>query len=371
MVSDTALPRGSAAGPKSRRSPQSSGASLAGKLVNNWAAFFLLLMMLIFSFTGSNFLSIVNFQNVIYLQTVPFLLAAAETFVVITGGIDLSIGFVMGLASVAAAQLMHVFLGAGLGVPSAIFLGSIAAILIAMVPGLINGIVITRFRVPPFIATMGMWGIANGVALKICGGFPVAGLPDRLSKIGNGYLFYILPGSFVSFFDKPAWFPDARIRELWRLIPFAIPFVLLIFGVLAFMLKRGRFGRHTYAIGGSMDAAVRSGIAVDRHLIKIYVLAAFLAGVAGVFNVFQTGVGNYTTFSAMYELFAVAAVVIGGASLFGGKGTVWRSGVGVLVLAFLENGLDISGVPPFYRYIAVGVLLVVAVTIDKLFPDLH
>ncbi|MDA8427574.1 MAG: ABC transporter permease [Treponema sp.] len=371
MVSDTAASRGPAAGSASGGSGRSSGGSAAGVLVRNWAAFFLLFMVLLFSFTGRNFLSVVNFQNVLYLQTVPFLLAAAETFVIITGGLDLSIGFVMGLASVSAAALMQVFLGAGLPVPWSIFLGSAAAILIAMVPGLINGIVITRFKVPPFIATMGMWGIANGVALKICGGFPIAGLPDRLSKLGNGYLLYVLPGSFVSFLDKPQWFPDARIRELWRLVPFGIIFVLAVLAALSFVLRRGRFGRHTYAIGGSMDAAVRSGIAVDRHLVRIYVLSAFLAGLAGVFNVFQTGVGNYTTFSAMYELFAVAAVVIGGASLFGGKGTLWRSALGVLVLAFLENGLDISGVPPFYRYIAVGVLLVVAVTIDKLFPDLN
>ena len=118
-----------------------------------------------------------------------------------------------------------------------------------------------------------------------------------------------------------------------------------------------------------MDAAVRSGIAVDRHLVKVYVLSSFLSGLAGIVNVFQTGIGNYTTFNAQYEFFAVAAVVLGGASLAGGKGRVWSSALGVLVLAFLENGLSISGIQPFYRYIAVGVLLVVAVVIDKLFPD--
>ncbi|MGO8695928.1 MAG: ABC transporter permease [Rectinemataceae bacterium] len=367
MSGDTAAPREREPG----GSMQGSARRLEGVLVNNWAAFFLLSMCFVFSFTGMNFLSISNFQNVLYLQTVPLLLAAAETFVIITGGIDLSVGFVMGLASVTAAELMRGLIAAGMPTAMGIFLGSLGALLVSMIPGLVNGIVITRFKVPPFIATMGMWGIANGVALKICQGFPVAGLPDRLSKIGNGYFLYILPGSFLSFFDKPAGFPDARIRELWRLVPYAIPFVLIVLGVLSFMLKRGRFGRHTYAIGGNMDAAIRSGIAVDRHLIKVYVLSGLLSGIAGVFNVFQTGIGNYTTFSAMYELFAIGAVVIGGASLFGGKGGVFRSAVGVLVLAFLENGLDISGVPPFYRYIAVGVLLVVAVTIDKLFPELH
>ena len=120
-----------------------------------------------------------------------------------------------------------------------------------------------------------------------------------------------------------------------------------------------------------MDAALRSGISVDAHIIKIYVLSSFLAGLAGVFNIFQTGIGNYTTFNAQYEFFAIAAVVVGGASLAGGKGRIWSSTVGVLVLALLENGLAISGIQPFYRYIAVGVLLVVAVVIDKVFPDMR
>jgi ribose/xylose/arabinose/galactoside ABC-type transport system permease subunit len=234
----------------------------------------------------------------------------------------------------------------------------------------VNGLVITRFRVPPFIATLGMWGIANGLALKLCEGFPVAGLPGELPRLGNGYLLYVMPGEFVSFLDRPAGFPESRIREVWRLVPFSLVFVLLVLGVLAFVLRRGRFGRHTYAIGGSMDAALRAGIDVNRHLVGIYVLAAGLAGLAGVFNVFQTGIGNYTTFSSMYELFAVAAVVIGGASLSGGKGRIIGSAVGVLVLAFMENGLAISGVQPFWRYIVVGVLLIIAVVIDKLFPDL-
>jgi ribose/xylose/arabinose/galactoside ABC-type transport system permease subunit len=337
----------------------------------NWAACFLVLMLIIFSLTGRNFLSIVNFQNVVHLQTVPFLLAIAETFVIITGGIDLSVGFVMGLASVGAARLMQIFLAAGWSVDLSILVSVLVVLVASLLPGLVNGIVITKFKVPPFIATMGMFGIANGLALRISQGYPMAGLPDKLPGIGNGYLLYVHPGDFVSLFAKPSNFPDNRIRELWRLIPYSLPFILAVLAILSFILLRGRFGRHTYAIGGSMDAALRSGIGVDRHLTKVYVLSSFLAGLAGVFNIFQTGIGNYTTFNAQYEFFAVAAVVVGGASLAGGKGRVWSSAVGVLVLAFLENGLAISGVLPFYRYIAVGVLLVVAVVIDKLFPDVR
>jgi ribose/xylose/arabinose/galactoside ABC-type transport system permease subunit len=340
-------------------------------LATNWAACFLVLMLFVFSFTGRNFLSIVNFQNVVHLQTVLFLLATAETFVIITGGIDLSVGFVMGLASVSAAKLMQVLLAAHVSPGWAIPLTVVIVLAASLLPGLVNGIVVTRFRVPPFIATLGMFGIANGLALKISQGYPMTGLPDILPGIGNSYLLYIHPGDFVSFLAKPESFPDNRVRELLRILPLSLPFILIVLGILSFALLRGRFGRHTYAIGGSMDAALRSGINVDAHLVKIYVLSSFLSGLAGIFNVFQTGIGNYTTFNAQYEFFSVAAVVVGGASLAGGKGRVWGSAVGVLVLAFLENGLAISGVQPFYRYIAVGVLLVLAVVIDKLFPDMR
>jgi ribose transport system permease protein len=345
--------------------------SRSGRLLaRHWSAWFLLLLLVTFSFTGRNFLSIGNFQHVVHLQTLPLLLAAAETLVIITGGIDLSIGFVAGLASVTAAKLMQILAERGLPAGAVIALGTCGAVALSLLPGLVNGLVITRFRVPPFIATLGMWGIANGLALELCQGFPVAGLPGELPRLGNGYLVYLLPGEFVSFFGAPVGFPEGRIREVWRLVPYSLVFVAAVLTALAFVLRRGRFGRHTYAIGGSMDAALRAGIDVRRHLVWIYVLASGLAGLAGAFNVFQTGIGNYTTFSAMYELFAVAAVVIGGASLSGGKGRILGSAVGVLVLAFLQNGLAISGVQPFYRYIAVGVLLIVAVVIDKLFPDL-
>jgi Predicted ABC-type sugar transport system, permease component len=346
--------------------------SRAGRfLASNWALCFLVLMIVIFGAITPSFFSIVNFQNVVHIQTLPFLLAAAETFVVITGGIDLSVGFVTGLASVSAAKLIQLQLAARVAPEAAVAIACSAVLLLSLLPGLVNGIVITKFKVPPFIATMGMWGIANGFALKISTGYPMTGLPDKLPEIGNGYFLYVLPGQFVSFFSKPASFPDARVRELTRLIPFSLPFILIVLAILAIALRRTRFGRHTYAIGGNVDAAIRSGIAVDRNLVAVYMLSSFLAGLGGIFNVFQTGIGNYTTFNAQYEFFAVAAVVVGGASLAGGKGRIWGSAVGVLVLAFLENGLSISGVQPFYRYIAVGVLLVVAVVIDKLFPDLR
>ncbi|MGE0075720.1 MAG: ABC transporter permease [Sphaerochaetaceae bacterium] len=343
-----------------------------GKLLGrHWALFFLLGMMAIFAFTGPGFFEVVNFQNIIHLATISILLAVAETFVIITGGIDLSVGFVMGLSSTLAARIMVTLGSTGMGEPMLIVLGTLAGLLVAFIPGFISGTLVARFKVPPFIATLGMWGICNGITLHLCDGFlPIAGLPSVLPRLGNGYLFYIHKGQSFTLFKKPDYIPDERVRELIRLVPFSFILIAAVVLVFWYILHKSKFGQHTYAIGGNIDAAIRAGIDVDRHLVKIYMLSAFLAGLAGVFNVFQTGIGNYTTFSSMYELFAVAAVVIGGASLLGGKGRIVGSMVGVLVLAVLKNGLAISGVQPFVRYIAVGVLLTLAVIIDQLFPDL-
>jgi len=340
-------------------------------IARNWALCFLLSFIVLFSLTGKGFLSVTNFQNIIHLSVIAILMASAETFVIINGGIDLSIGFIMGLSSVTAGKIIQIMSNSGNYSPVfSILIGISVALTISLLPGLLSGLLIAHFKVPPFIATLGMWGITNGIALKICKGFPVAMLPDSLTKIGNGYFFYIKPGDGISFFGLPEGVGNDQIREYFRLIPNSFIFLIVFLLILWHLLKNTKFGQHTYAIGGNQDAAIRSGINVKKHIVKIYVLSSFIAGIAGVFNIFQTGIGNFTPFGAMYELFAVAAVVIGGASLMGGKGRIIASVVGVFLIAVLENGLLISGVEPFYRFIAVGMLLILAVVIDELFPDL-
>jgi ribose transport system permease protein len=344
----------------------------AGRLLaRNWALFFLLAMIVIFGLAGPGFFDIVNFQNILHLSTGAFLLAAAETLVVITGGIDLSIGYVYGLSSVLGAKIMQALAATGMPVGETVALGCLVSLLVSIVPGLVNGIFVARFKVPSFIATMGMWGICNGATLFLADGFmPVMGAPEIINKIGNGFFLYIDPGKSLSFFNKPSYVSEANIRSLLRLVPDSLFLSLTVLLITGFLLSRTRFGRHTYALGGSMDAAVRSGIDVDRHLIVIYTLSSIISGIAGLFNLFQTGIGNYTPSGANYELMAVAAVVIGGASLTGGKGRILGTAVGVLVLAVLENGLQIAGISAFYRYIGVGVLLTIAVVIDRILPDL-
>ena len=325
-------------------------------LARNWSLVFLLLTVIVFSFTGKNFLALTNFQNIVHLGTTSLLLACAETLVIITGGIDLSVGFVMGLSAVAAASILAgIVVGLGLSVAC----------------GLAAGVLVARFRVPPFIATLGTQGIAIGVTYHICGGFPIGYLPPGLTEIGNAYLLYLHPATGAwRLFARPAGIAQAQVKELVRVVPVSFLLIVVVLLVLWHVMKHTRFGQHTYAIGGSMDAAVRAGIDTGRHLTVIYLLSALLAGVAGIVDLFQSANGNFTTFGAQLELFAIAAVIIGGASLMGGKGRVLASAVGVILLKVLENGLNLSGVEPFYRFIAVGLILVVAVVIDQLFPDL-
>ncbi|MCX7027021.1 MAG: ABC transporter permease [Spirochaetes bacterium] len=204
-----------------------------------------------------------------------------------TGGIDLSVGYVYGLSSVVGAKVMQFLSNDGMPIWEVILLGSLAALSLSLIPGFLNGVFITRFKVPSFIATMGMWGICNGVTLFIVDGFMlVMGAPEAINKIGNGFLLYIDRANAIRFFSKPSYVAERDIRQLVRLVPNSIPFTLIVLVSIGFMLRKTRFGNHVYAIGGSIDAAVRSGINVSRHLIVIYTLSSFLSGLAGLFNLF-------------------------------------------------------------------------------------
>jgi ribose/xylose/arabinose/galactoside ABC-type transport system permease subunit len=339
-------------------------------VAKNWATIFLLILLIVFSFTGKGFMSLANLQTIVHLSTVLLLLAVAETFVIISGGIDLSVGMVMGFTAILSSKIMQLMYKAEMPQGTCMLIGSVVGLAACVLPGLISGILVARYRVPPFIATLGMWGVTLGIQLKISGGYTIPFLPPKLVEIGNGFLLYVQPGQTFSLFKPPPGVADTQIRELLRIIPNSFVFLFVVLGVTRHLLKNTQFGQHTYAIGGSMDAAVRAGIDVRKQLVSIYILSSFLAGLAGVFNVFQSGLGNFTRFNAMYELFAIAGVIIGGASLMGGKGRVFGSIIGVLIIGVLETGLLISGVEPFYRFIAVGVILIVAVIIDHLFPDL-
>ena len=334
-----------------------------------WSAFFLLLMLVVFSLVAPHFFAFKNFTNILYFSTLYVLLAAGETFVIITGGIDLSVGFVMGFVNVSSAIIMRNLHAAGHPEAVSMLIGAAAGLVLGVIPGLINGLLVARLRVPPFIATLGTYGIANGVALSLCEGFPIYFLPPRAREIGNGFLAYLIPGKSFSFFHRPQNLDAGDLRALTGILPTTVIVTVVILIIFAFILGRTKFGRHTYAIGGSMDAAIRAGINVPGHLVRVYIISSMFAAVAGVLYVFRAGIGNFTTMSSSYELFAIAAVVIGGASLMGGKGGIGGTVIGILILVTLQTGLNITGIPSFYRYIATGLILIAAVVIDQLTPE--
>ena len=336
----------------------------------NWAFLFLVMMLILFSILGDNFLSVNNFNNIILGISSLLLLASGETFVIISGGIDLSIGFTMGFVCVSTAIIMRDLNAAGYAPIISITAGSVVGLLLGLIPGLINGYLVAKLRVPPFIATLGMWGIANGLAWRLCEGFPIGFLPLQVRNIGNAYLAYFSPKKEFSFFIKPVLTERKDILSLLKIIPLPVLLITIILVIFAFILTRTRFGQHTYVIGDKVDAAIRAGINVPLHLIKVYIISSFFAATAGVLLVFKLNMGVHTQYTSSYELFAIAAVVIGGASLTGGKGTIWGTVIGVLLIGTLNNGLMMMGLPIFYRYIATGCILIIAVLIDQFFPEL-
>jgi len=352
---------------KLNQTRQSTAIGFVGR---NWASLFLVLMLILFSFLGENFFSLKNLTIIVLGVTSLLLLASGETFVIISGGIDLSIGFVMGFVCVSSAIIMRDLHAAGYSQAVSILAGSFIGLFLGLIPGFVNGLLITKLRVPPFIATLGMWGVANGMAWRLCEGFPIAFLPPQVREIGMAYLAYFSSKGGFSFFHKPVLTERLDILNLVKIVPLPVLLITIILLIFAFVLSRTRFGQHTYAIGGSVDAAIRAGINVPWHLIKVYVVSSFFASCAGVLLVFKLNMGVHTQYTSSYELFAIAAVVIGGASLMGGKGSIWGTVIGILLIGTLNNGLMMVGLPIFYRYIAVGCILIIAVLIDQFFPEL-
>lgn len=347
----------------SASSAPSANRSWVDILGSLWAWLFLGFLLLIFAIGSPVFFTPVNLQNILANMVLLTIVAFGQTFVIITGGIDLSAGWVMGMVSVISAIIMNRFspetplwlvVIAGLG----------AGLVAAGLAGLVNGLLIARMKVPPFIATLGMFGIARGVGFLVSGGMPVPVRVEGIGRLGNGYLLYFHPTAGWSFFSQPAGLAQSELRQVMGILPYVLIVLLVLFVVAHLLLSRSRFGLHTYAIGGSQEAALRAGIPVGRRLIMIYVLCASFAAVSGVlYNMrFTNGAANA---GESMVLDTVAAVVIGGASLSGGAGTLVGTMIGSLIIAVLNNGLVIMGINPFWQFIAVGVVIIMAVLIDQ------
>ena len=242
--------------------------------------------------------------------------------------------------------------------------GMVGGTLIAIVPGWINGWLVARIKVPSFIATLGMGFLVEGVALVRSGGYPVAQQPPYLGPLGNGSLLYFWPGHGFTFFNLPETATNADLQSIIPLMPNPVFVAIIVTVVCWFILAKTQFGQHLYAIGGNFEASVRAGIPVNRVLIKGYILAAIVAGIAGMVWTARFSSGAYNA-GEVTTLNAIAAVVIGGASLFGGEGTIIGTVLGALIIGTIQYGLVLLGVSPFWQYVAVGLVVIFAVIMDQ------
>jgi ribose/xylose/arabinose/galactoside ABC-type transport system permease subunit len=359
-VSPPAAPSAPSAEPAEAEPAANRWLELLGQF---WAWLFLLALVLFFSATGRGFLDLFNFQAVAANVAILLIMALGQTFVIISGGIDLSTGFVMGLASVGAALAMS-RLGNDWPLPVVVLAGFGAALLAGLPAGLVNGVLIARLRVPPFIGTLGMYGIARGVGFILSGGQPISIQVQGLGQIGNGYLLYYYAPVGWTILSPPPGLQGAQLRQVVGVLPHPLTLMILLTLGCWFLLARTRFGQHTYAIGGNAEAALRAGIPVRRHTIQIYLLSALLAAVAGLLYAarFTNGAANA---GDPLLLDSIAAVVIGGASLFGGEGTILGTVIGALIIAVIQNGLVILAINPFWQFVTVGIVIILAVLVDQ------
>lgn len=306
-----------------------------------WSWLFLIVMVLFFeiwaqvSYTSSFIFNGFNVQSILIFATAPLLLGIGQSLVIISGGIDLSVGFIMGLSAVVLATIVQSFSGEAQGVALAI--GILITCLVCLIPGLINGLLITKLKVPPFIGTLGMYGVARGSGFIIADGMTVPVDNDWLYNLGTGKILGI---------------------------PIIVLIVIIVALVFHFVLSRTKFGQYTYAIGGNREAAIRSGINVDRHIIIIFLLSAFCAFLAGLVYTARFSAGAAQAGEPML-LDSIAAVFIGGASFYGGSGKIIGTVVGALVIAVIQFGLVFVDVDSFWQFLAVGLVIIVAVLIDQ------
>jgi len=305
---------------------------------------FLLALMVVFSVAEPRFLSALNLLNVMRQISITGLIALGMTFVILTGGIDLSVGSVVALAGLVAAALSKGSSGNTLSLDDAVIVGSPvwiaagAAMLVGLGAGLIQGLAITRLNVPPFVVTLGGLSVFRGAALLYSGGGP------------------------ISAFDAPyRYFGQGRLAG----IPVPVIIFLVCAVVCAIVLRGTRFGRHVYAVGGNAEAARLSGLRVRGITLAVYVIVGLFSGLAGF--VLSSRLNSAEAVAGTgYELTVIASVVIGGTSLFGGVGGVAGTVVGAALIGVLLNGLVLLNVSPYIQQIIVGVIIVLAVAFDRL-----
>ncbi len=281
-----------------------------------------------FSVLSERFFTISNMLIVMRQTSIVAFLAVGMSFVIIGAGIDLSVGSVLAFSGAVGAGVMQ---------NGGIFFGILVGLALGTVLGAFNGIVITKLKIPAFIATLAMMAIARGGTLVYTDGRPITGLPSSFAFLGRGYI-----GN----------------------VPFPIILMLIIFILAYIILKLTRFGRYVYATGGNINAARASGIKVDNVIISTFAISGFLSGLTGMVLASRLNSAQPTA-GVGYELDAIAAVVLGGTNLFGGEGELWGTLVGALIMGILNNGLNMLNVSSFYQQVVKGIVILIAVTVAQ------
>lgn len=295
----------------------------------------LLLLVVVISVLRPRFISAANLRNVIRIASINGLLAIGMTFVILTGGIDLSVGAVMGCAGMYSAY----FAQAAKGYPPIVAV--LIGLLIGLGFGLFNGWIIAYLKVPAFVGTLGSMSIASGLTFLLTDAKPIPNLSEGFKKMGGGNL---------------------------GVIPIPIMMMSVVLLVCFALLYKTRYGRYIFAVGGNLNAAHVSGIDTKKIIGSVYVIAGVLSAFAGIITTARVTSGVTSTGKG-YETDAIAAVVIGGTSLTGGKGRLWGTIVGILIMQFLSNGLDMLGVNAYYQLLVKGFVVIGAVMLDGLSQD--
>lgn len=286
-------------------------------------------LLILFSIISTNFATVDNILNIMMQASMLILASFGQTFAVISGGLDISVGSIFALASVVTAMGT---------IKGGIMAGCLAGCASSALLGITNGFFIAWFRVNPIIATIGMMSLARGLAFFLTNGIPVTGLPKGFDWIGSGHLWYIPVAAVIS---------------------------LLVLGVLYLLLSKTVFGRNTFACGGNEESARLAGINVKLYKLLAYMMSGLLAGMAAVVFSSRANSGQATLGYGL-TLETIASVVIGGTRLFGGEGSVTRTFMGAIVITILGNGMDLAGISPYMRQITLGVIIVIAVMLSKI-----
>lgn len=274
------------------------------------------------------FLTVSNLLNIAQQTSINAIIAVGMTFVIITAGIDLSVGSILAFSGVVLAKALYL----GVPFPIAILIG----LAVGLICGLVNGLLITLGKLPPFISTLGMMSVARGAALLFTQGRPVSGFSKSFRFLATGEILHI---------------------------PTPVIIMALLYLIAHFVLTRTKLGRYTYAIGGNEEAAMLSGVNVKFYKATVYGICGMLSGLAAVILTARLNSAQPIA-GIMYELDAIAATVIGGTSLMGGEGTIMGTLIGALIMGVLRNGLNLLGVSSFIQQIVIGSVIIIAVLVD-------